>query len=80
MHLLTQIDTKGFDAWKSDFDDAAEIRMQAGLTLLQMWRGADLPHQVTCLFEVNDRDKAQDWLARETGFGQAVTAHFLRTV
>ncbi len=41
MHLLCHFDTPDFAAWKSAFDDDAEDRMQAGLTLLQMWRSAD---------------------------------------
>jgi hypothetical protein len=44
-----------------------------------MWRGADEPNAVACLFQVNDRQRAQDWLDKEAGFGAAVTARFLMT-
>ncbi len=79
MQLLAQFDTPGFDTWKAAFDDDAEDRMQAGLTLLQMWRGADETASVVCLFKVNDRARAQTWLDKERGFGAALTAQFLRT-
>jgi hypothetical protein len=78
MHLLCHFDTPDFAAWKSAFDDDAEDRRLAGLTLLQMWRSADRASAVVCLFEVNDRAKAEDWVAKETGFGAALTPEFLR--
>ena len=79
MQMLAHFETRSFDEWKSEFDGDAEARMQAGLSLLQMWRGVDEPAQVTCLFEVNDKGRAEAWLAKEAGFGQAVTSRFLRT-
>ena len=79
MQLLLQIDTPDYDSWKQAFDGDAEDRMQAGLTLLQLWRDADTSGQAFALFEVNDRGKAEGWLAKERGFGAQVTASFLRT-
>lgn len=79
MQLLVDFTTTGFDAWKQEFDAEAEGRMQAGLTLLQMWREADAPATVVCLFEVNDRARAQGWLDKKAGFGAAFTARFLKT-
>ncbi len=79
MQLLAHFETRSYDDWRAEFDGDAEDRMAAGLTLLQMWRGADEPAHVTCLFEVNNRAKAETWLAKETGFGAAVTSHFLKT-
>jgi hypothetical protein len=78
MHLLCHFDTPDFPAWKSAFDGDAENRMQAGLTLLQMWRSADNASAVVCLFEVNDRRRAEEWVAKETGFGAALTTEFLK--
>ena len=80
MHLLCHFETKNYGDWKSDFDGDMEKRMNAGLTLMQMWQGVDEPAQVTCLFEANDRARAEDWLKTEQGFGQAITSYFLRTV
>ena len=53
--------------------------MNAGLTLLQMWREADAQNTAICLFEVNAREKAQAWLDRETAHEGKATATFLRT-
>ena len=41
MQLLCQLDTPDFPGWKRDFDAESTERMEAGLTLLQMWRDAD---------------------------------------
>lgn len=78
MHLLARFDTRDYSSWKIEFDKDTENRSQAGLTLLQLWRDADTPSAAVALFEANDRDRAQAWLDRETGFGQAVTADFLK--
>ena len=70
MQLLTETTAADFAAFKSDFDAAASVRMEAGLTLLQMWREADAPGTVLCLFEVNDRARAESWLARDGHTGR----------
>ena len=80
MHLLLQIDTPDYAGWKAAWDDDAEDRAQAGLTQLQLWRDADSSGQAFALLEVHDRGRAEAWLAKERGFGAAVTASFLRTV
>ena len=41
IQLLCQLDTTDFPGWKRDFDAESTDRMEAGLTLLQMWRDAD---------------------------------------
>ena len=79
MQLLCQLDTPDFPGWKRDFDLDATDRMEAGLTLLQMWRAADSRSGVFLLFEVNDRARAEGWLAKEQGFGGPMQAHFLET-
>lgn len=78
MNLLTHHTPADYDAWKADFDAHSETRMQAGLTLLQLWRDAD-GTGVTALFEVNDRKKAQAWVDREDQTDGPVTARFMRT-
>lgn len=80
MQLLTQTTTTDFALWKSAFDADAEQRMTAGLTLLQMWRDADNDAQVLCLFKVNDRDRAQNWLDLETGRDANFGGRLLNTV
>ena len=77
--LLCQLDTADFAGWKRDFDSEATDRMEAGLTLLQMWRDADTRSRVLLLFEVGNRARAEAWLRKEQGFGGPMTAHFLET-
>ena len=78
MHLLCRFDTIDWPDWKAAFDADYEERMTAGLTLLQLWRDADTPSAAVALFEVNDRAKAEAWIAKETGFGVALRADFLK--
>ncbi|MBS1302540.1 hypothetical protein [Loktanella sp. SALINAS62] len=79
MQMLADITTGDFDAFKSSFDADAEKRMAAGLTLMQMWRVADDAQRVVCLFDVNDRKRAQDWLTTEQQTGVKITGRFLKT-
>ncbi|KAB2879236.1 MAG: hypothetical protein F9K34_17360 [Albidovulum sp.] len=79
MQLICEIDTGGFDAWKSGFDDRSEARDQAGLTMLQMWHDADEGARAVVLFEVRDRARAEDWVRTEGALHAPVSARFLRT-
>ncbi len=79
MQLIVTIDTSGFDAWKAGFDDRAEARGQAGLTMLQMWRDGDDGSRAVILFEVHDRARAEEWVRTESALHAPVTARFLRT-
>ena len=79
IQLLCQLDTSDFPGWKRDFDSEAADRMEAGLTLLQMWRDADTRSRVLLLFEVGNRARAEAWLRKEQGFGGPMQAHFLET-
>lgn len=82
MQLLTIVDVDDYTAWKSGFDNRMEERMRAGLTLMQMWH-ADQKNRVVCLFEVNDRAKAEAWLKKVEALGDGISRpvhHFLRTV
>ena len=77
IQLLCQLDTPDFPGWKLDWDSEASERMEAGLTLLQMWRDADSRSRVLLLLEANDRGRAEAWLRKEQGFGGPMTATFL---
>ena len=79
MQLLCQLDTNDFPGWKRDFDAEATERMEAGLTLLQMWRDADTRSRILMLFEVNDPPPPEALLRKEQGFGGPKQAHFLET-
>ncbi|CTQ49022.1 DUF3303 family protein [Jannaschia donghaensis] len=78
MNLLTHHSPTSYDTWKQDFDASTEMRMNAGLTLLQLWRDAE-GTGVTALFEINDRKKAQDWLDREDQTNGPVNGRFMKT-
>jgi len=68
-----------FDAFdQTRFDDDAETRAAAGLTLLQLWTAEGATRWA--LFSVNDAAKARNWLSetRALGHGPA-ESHFLRT-
>ena len=79
MQLICRYDTIDWPEWRAGFDASAEDRRTAGLTLMQLWRDADTPSAAVALFEVNDRARAEDWIAREAGFGAAMRADFLET-
>jgi hypothetical protein len=80
MHLLLQIDTTDYAAWKAAWDSDTEDRSQAGLTQLQLWRSADTAGLAFALLEVSNRSRADAWLAKERGFGATITSSFLKTV
>ena len=77
MQMIARITPADGAAWKAEFDGQAENIAAAGLSLLQLWRSADRAGQVVLLFEVRDRKRAADWLAREAGFGRGLEAEFL---
>ena len=79
MQLLTQTTVSDFASFKSDFDADMEKRMNAGLTLLQMWHDADDANTVLCLFELNDRARAKAWLETEAQTTGNLTGRFLKT-
>lgn len=78
MQLILQSPAPDFVSWKTEFDSTAEARRDAGLSLLQLWRDADQP-AVFALFEVADRKRAQEWLAKEVSLGATATVHFVET-
>ncbi|MHA6326224.1 hypothetical protein [Roseivivax sp. CAU 1753] len=63
---------------RADFDDDAENRGNAGLSLLQLWRSEGGAHWA--LFQVNDVDKARGWLDKSGALGHGPSeSHFLET-
>lgn len=59
MQLICRNDIEEFANWKEAFDADNESRMQAGLTVLQLWQDADDSNRDWISFGVNDRDRAQ---------------------
>lgn len=78
MQLLIQTTTPDYRTWKSAFDAESENIADAGLSTLQIWQGDNAAMLV--LFEVSNRKRAQDWLAKQSALGHGLTAQFLQTV
>lgn len=77
MQLLIQTRPADYAAWKAGFDTEGEAIAAAGLTPLQIWKAED--GAVLVLFEVANRKRAEEWLAKQAAFGQGQSAQFLQT-
>ncbi len=78
MQLLIQTTAPDYPTWKAAFDAESENIADAGLSTLQIWQGDNAAMLV--LFEVSNRKRAQDWLAKQSALGHGLTAQFLQTV
>jgi len=75
-----------FSKWKAVFDSHAQSHRDAGLHLLNLWRGLDEPNVVFFLFEVADVKNARAFIS-DPGAAEAATTsgvldgeyHFLET-
>lgn len=79
MQLICHADAADYTAWKQGFDAEAENIDAAGLSTLQIWRGADQSSRIVVLFEVHDRARAEAWLGKSAAFGRGYTSEFLET-
>lgn len=75
--LLIQTTAPDFTTWKSAFDAKAEEIDSAGLNTLQIWTAEG--SRVLVLFEVVNRKRAEDWLAKESALGHPLSPLFLET-
>ncbi len=87
MQLIVHYDVTDITKWKAAFDDDAEARRDAGLTVLQVWKDPDSTQRAAVLLDVNDRARAQKWLDRSDALSvddaqtvTATSAHFLETM
>lgn len=67
MQMIVHLEVTDFGKWKTAFDNDAEARRNAGLTVLQIWKDADSDTHAFVLLAVNDRAKAQTWVDRSDG-------------
>lgn len=86
MQLIIHLEVTDFATWKRAFDNDAEARSAAGLTVLQIWKDADSDTRASVLLSVNDRARAQAWLDRsaalsgdDAGTVRGTSSHFLKT-
>lgn len=63
MVLLVRNRVKDAERWKRVFDAQTASGAAAGLRVVQMWRSVDAPDQVFFLLEVEDRERAEAYMA-----------------
>lgn len=63
MVLLVRNRVKDADRWKRVFDAQTAAGAAAGLTVLQVWRSVDAPDQIFFLLDVEDRERAEAYMA-----------------
>ncbi len=87
MVLLVRNRVKDAGRWKRVFDAQAAAGAAAGLTVLQVWRSVDAPDQVFFLLDVEDRGRAEAYMASPEAAAVGVEAgaldgevHFLEAL
>ena len=63
MVLLVRNRVKDIDRWKGALDGDAARGAAAGLTVLHVWRSVDASDEVFFLLDVEDRDRAEAFMA-----------------
>lgn len=64
MQLLVRNEVEDFDRWKEIFDAQAEPARAYGLAVVHLWRSADNPNEVFFILAVEDRARAEAFMAR----------------
>ena len=62
MHLLVRHKVADFIRWRETFESHKEAQREAGMELERLWRDLDDPDDVVLLFEVEDLDKAREFV------------------
>lgn len=63
MVLLVRNRVKDIDHWKKVFDEQEAAGMAAGLSVKQVWRSADKANEVFFILGVEDRARAEAYMA-----------------
>jgi hypothetical protein len=61
-YLLCRNRVAEFSRWKAVFASHQAAHLNAGLRLVQMWRGTEEPNNVFFLFEVASMEKAREFI------------------
>ena len=64
MQLLVRNAVRDFDTWRAYLKQDTAAAAEYGLTLERLWRSQDDPNVAFFLFEVEDRDRAEAFMAR----------------
>ena len=63
IYMHCQVRFEDFDRWKASMDADAAAQHAAGIHLKQMWRGIENPNIAFFVLEVDDMDRAREFLA-----------------
>jgi hypothetical protein len=63
--LLIRHKVRDFETWKTGYDDHHSKRAEAGLTEKHLLRSADDANEVVALFELQDLDRAKEFVASD---------------
>lgn len=74
MLLLVRNRVKDAVRWKDVFDAQAAASAAAGMTVKRVWRSVDAPDQVFFLLEVEDRARAEAYMASPEAAAVGVAA------
>jgi hypothetical protein len=66
-----------FAKWKAVFASHARAHREAGLRLMNLWRGVEEPNNVFFLFEVTSLDKARAFISNPAAAAAAKTSGVL---
>lgn len=71
IRLVCRNKVADFEEWKSMFDSHAQAHREAGLELVDLWRGVDERDQMLFVFMVSDTARAKEFIsapeAKESG-------------
>ena len=74
MVLLVRNRVKDVDTWKRVFDEQTAAGAAAGLTVRHVWRSLDAPDEVFFLLDVEDRGRAEAYMASPESAAVGVAA------
>ena len=77
MVLLVRNRVEDVDRWKRVFDGQAAAGAAAGLTVVQVWRSVDATDEVFFLLKVEDRARAEAFMASPESAAVGVEAGVL---
>lgn len=70
LHMIASFDTADFEIWHEIFEKEKGEMKHAGLHPIKVMHEADAPQRVWVLFEVEDRTRAETWLAADAATGR----------